>query len=120
MNQLAEAASIICEPRNLKRTARTAFVVGSILFVINQLDVVMSGEATTGTWIKVITTYVVPFLVTNFGVVQATLDARVEATKTAPDNEEAQPSEPETAVSLVTPTTRTRRIRRVRRKTPVA
>ncbi len=57
---------------NLTRTVSVALVVGSILFAINQLDVVMSGEATAGTWIKAVSTYVVPFVVANYGVLSAT------------------------------------------------
>ncbi len=49
-----------------------ALVVGTVLFVINQLDVVMSGDATTRTWVKSGVTYVVPFFVANCGVLTAT------------------------------------------------
>jgi hypothetical protein len=66
------ALSIVGRPRNLRRTATIALVVGTILFSINQLDVVLSGDATTSTWIKVAATYVVPFVVANLGVIHAT------------------------------------------------
>lgn len=49
----------------------TAFVVGTILFAINQLDVVLAGQATTGTWIKIGVTYLVPFCVANVGILIA-------------------------------------------------
>ncbi len=38
------------------------------LFAINQLDVVLSGEATAKTWLKAGLTYVVPFVVANYGL----------------------------------------------------
>ena len=47
-------------------------MVGTLLFVINQLDVVMSGDATPRTWVKAASTYVVPFCVANYGVLTAT------------------------------------------------
>lgn len=50
------------------RTIRIALLVGTILFVINQLDVVLRGEATLATWIKGAVTYLVPFIVSNIGV----------------------------------------------------
>lgn len=76
MTRIAEDAAIVAEPRNLRRTLKIALVVGTILFLINQVDVVMSGDATLTTWVKVASTYVVPFCVANLGVVGATRDAK--------------------------------------------
>jgi hypothetical protein len=45
--------------------------VGSVLFCINQLDVVLRGNATAVTWIKGAITYLVPFVVSNLGVLVA-------------------------------------------------
>ena len=53
---------------HLRRTVLTALIVGTILFAINQLDVVLAGAATTGTWIKAAVTYLVPFAVANVGL----------------------------------------------------
>jgi hypothetical protein len=55
----------------LRRTVTVALVVGTLLFVINQLDVVLSGHATATTWLKVGLTYLVPFCVSNYGVLIA-------------------------------------------------
>lgn len=57
---------------NLRKTIRIALVVGTILFVINQLDVVLSGKATAFVWFKVGLTYAVPFCVSNSGILIAT------------------------------------------------
>ena len=57
---------------HLVRTITVALVVGTVLFCINQLDVVISGDATTTTYIKSATTYLVPFFVANYGVLTAT------------------------------------------------
>ena len=41
------------------------------LFVINQLDVVIRGAATPVVWLKIALTYVVPFCVSNLGILIA-------------------------------------------------
>ena len=69
---LRDALSIVAEPVNLRRTLRISLVVGTVLFVINQADVVMGGDATMTTWAKVGLTFVVPFVVSNLGVIHAT------------------------------------------------
>jgi hypothetical protein len=49
----------------------TAVIVNTVLFSINQLDVVLSGAAATATWVKAAVTYLVPFAVANVGVLVA-------------------------------------------------
>ena len=63
-----EALSVIAHRPHLRKTITIALVVGTILFCINQLDVVVRGEATTAVWIKTATTYLVPFCVSNAGL----------------------------------------------------
>lgn len=48
-----------------------ALFVGTVLFCVNQLDVVLRGDATTVVWIKAAITYLVPFTVSNAGVLIA-------------------------------------------------
>ena len=50
---------------------RITLLVGTVLFCINQLDVVPHGKASTATWVKGAITYVVPFVVSNLGVLVA-------------------------------------------------
>jgi len=57
---------------HLRRTTVIALVVGSLLFCINQLDVVLRGDATVLVWVKSGLTYLVPFCVSNAGVLVAT------------------------------------------------
>jgi hypothetical protein len=65
-------ALAVCRYRpHLTRTVFTAVVVGTILFAINQLDVVVRGDASTVTWLKGGLTYLVPFIVSNVGVLIA-------------------------------------------------
>jgi len=56
-----------CRP-HLGETIRAAVVIGTVLFAINQLDVVLAGKATWATWLKSALTYLVPFTVANYGL----------------------------------------------------
>jgi len=56
---------------HLRKTIGIALLVGTVLFAINQLDVVLHGEATPVTWLKIGVTYLVPFCVSNVGVLIA-------------------------------------------------
>ena len=66
-----EALGVIAYRPHLRKTLRIALVVGTVLFCINQLDVVLRGDATMVTWIKGAITYLVPFVVSNLGVLVA-------------------------------------------------
>jgi hypothetical protein len=55
-------------PHHLRRTLRIALVVGLVLTAINQLDVILRGDATAGTWMKCGLNFVVPFIVSNLGL----------------------------------------------------
>jgi hypothetical protein len=63
-----EAFAVVRHGPHLRRTLLTALIVGSVLFTINQLDVVLRGDATATTWIKGGVTYLVPFAVANIGL----------------------------------------------------
>jgi hypothetical protein len=67
-----EALSVVWYRDHLRTTLRIALIVGTVLFTINQLDVVLSGKATAATWVKSGITYFVPFIVSNLGVLTAT------------------------------------------------
>jgi hypothetical protein len=67
-----EAWSLVGRRSHLRSTIRIALVVGTVLFAINQLDVVLSGDATRATWVKSAVTYLVPFVVSNLGILTAT------------------------------------------------
>ncbi len=69
---LRDALSIVAQPVNLRRTLKISLIVGTVLFAINQADVVMGGDATMLTWAKIGLTFVVPFVVSNLGVIHAT------------------------------------------------
>ena len=63
-----EALHVVTIPRHLRSTLTIALIVGTVLFCINQLDVVLSGRAGLVVWLKVAVTYCVPFVVSNLGV----------------------------------------------------
>jgi hypothetical protein len=62
------ACAICAQRTNLRRTVPIALVVGVLLTLINQLDVFIRGDATTLTWVKVGLNFLVPFCVSNLGV----------------------------------------------------
>lgn len=63
--------AIATETSVRRRALKVAFVVGSILAVINHGDVVLSGQATATVWIKIVLTFLVPYCVATFASVQA-------------------------------------------------
>jgi hypothetical protein len=65
---IADAARICLRREHLRRTVRIALVVGVILTLINQADVIVGGDATVITWIKASANFVVPFIVSNLGL----------------------------------------------------
>jgi hypothetical protein len=73
---LKQALRICREPEHLRRTVKIALVVGTLLTAINQLDVILRGDATTITSVKCGLNYCVPFVVSNLGLLAG---KRVEA-----------------------------------------
>lgn len=63
---------MVCYRPHLRKTVAIALLVGTVLFAINQLDVVLRGDATTAVWVKSAVTYLVPFCVSNAGVLVGT------------------------------------------------
>jgi hypothetical protein len=70
----------VCRP-HLARTATVAVVVGTVLCAINQLDVLLAGRATSMTWLKIALTYLVPFLVANYGILTASRPGTASASR---------------------------------------
>ncbi len=63
-----DALRICLRREHLRSTVPIALVIGTVLMAINQLDLIVAGDATTATWIKVGVTYFVPFIVSNLGL----------------------------------------------------
>ena len=66
--RIASAVGYCFTAERLKRTLLTALIVGTILTLLNQVDVVVSGEATSTTYLKCAGNYLVPFIVSNVGM----------------------------------------------------
>jgi hypothetical protein len=64
---------------HLRRTLRIALVVGVILTLINQADVIIGGDATAFTWVKVALNFCVPFVVSNLGLLAGKRAERAQA-----------------------------------------
>lgn len=82
-----ELVAVVRAPRNLRRTATIALVVGSVFVTMNQLEIVLSGHATAVTWLKVALTYLTPLLVSNLGMLSATRRAAPPAADDTRDQE---------------------------------
>jgi hypothetical protein len=65
---IAEALRYCRQPAHLRRTLRIALVVGIVLTAINQADVLLSGHVGSGTYVKCALNFVVPFVVSNLGL----------------------------------------------------
>ena len=68
---LREALAFCLQRRHLRRTATIALCVGTLLTLINHADVIFAGDATTLTAFKVAANFVVPFIVSNLGLLGA-------------------------------------------------
>jgi hypothetical protein len=66
--RLREAIAYCAVPARLRRTTTIALVVGTILTLLNQGDVILGGNATGMTAIRAGLNFVVPFLVSNLGL----------------------------------------------------
>jgi hypothetical protein len=64
----SELPRCLLYPPYLGRTAATALVVGTLYFAVNQLGAVLRGDASTAVWAASGFNYLVPFCVSNAGL----------------------------------------------------
>lgn len=69
---VAGALEVCRAPTTLRKTLRIALVVGCVLTAINEGDEIVRGAFTTAVAIKVGLNFVVPFVVSNLGVLAGT------------------------------------------------
>jgi hypothetical protein len=62
---------VVAYPPYLRKTLGIALGIGALLFAINHLDVVIRGDSTLGVWVKGAVTCLVPFTVSNIGILIA-------------------------------------------------
>jgi hypothetical protein len=65
---MRDAVEYCLRSEHLRRTLTIALVVGTLLTTVNLGDVIASGDATATTWIKAAANYLVPFVVSNLGL----------------------------------------------------
>ncbi len=63
-----EALAYCLRRAHLRRTTRIAFVVGLLLTAINQGAVILGGDASTMTWVRSAANFLIPFVVSNLGL----------------------------------------------------
>ncbi len=63
------AALAYClRPAHRRKTVRIALIVGLLLTVVNQAGVITGGDATLATWVRCGLNFVIPFVVSNLGL----------------------------------------------------
>ncbi|MGE0141130.1 MAG: nitrate/nitrite transporter NrtS [Ilumatobacteraceae bacterium] len=62
-----DAARLIARGATFPTSSRVAAIVGTVLSAINQGSVIVDGDASTATWIRVAVNYLVPFCVSSIG-----------------------------------------------------
>jgi len=68
--------STACDPVVVRRSARVALVVGTLLVAINYSDRALAGALGSGDWAKMLLTYCVPYGVATYATVQAIRSGR--------------------------------------------
>lgn len=69
--RVRDAIAFCAQPPNLRRTLRIALVVGLLLTAVNLGSVIAAGDETVATWIRVGLNFVIPFCVSNAGLLGA-------------------------------------------------
>lgn len=67
-HRVRAAVAYCLKPEHLRRTVAIALAVGTLLTAVNQGEVILSDQATLGTWLKAGVNYAIPFLVSNLGL----------------------------------------------------
>jgi hypothetical protein len=66
-----EAVGLILRGRTAHIAGPIASIVGTVLSLVNQGEIIFTGQATTLTWIRIMINYLVPFTVGSFGYLSA-------------------------------------------------
>ena len=64
-----DGCRLIIRGVTFRTCSRVALVVGTILSVVNQGSVILDGDATRMTWVRVAVNYLIPFLVSSIGYI---------------------------------------------------
>jgi hypothetical protein len=66
-----EAVALVLRGRTARVAVPVAAVVGTVISVVNQGDVVITGQASAVTWVRIAVNYVVPFVVASVAYLSA-------------------------------------------------
>jgi hypothetical protein len=66
-----QAVGMFCRGVTFSTAAPTALIVGTVLSLVNQLHVVLDGDATWATWVRIVVNYAVPYTVASVGFLSA-------------------------------------------------
>jgi hypothetical protein len=72
-----EALALFCRGATFSTAAPVALIVGTILSLVNQLHVVLDGDGTWATWVRIAVNYAVPYCVASIGFLAARRTPRV-------------------------------------------
>lgn len=67
----AEAIGLVLRGRTVRTAGPIALVVGTIVSLVNQGDVILTGHAGGITWLRVAVNYLVPFIVASAAYLSA-------------------------------------------------
>ena len=74
--RLVDGIAPCLERANVRRTITIALVVGCVLTLVNEGDVLLEGHATGRTVVKIVLNFCVPFVVSNLGLLAGSRTAR--------------------------------------------
>lgn len=74
MNKLRRWFSLAIEKNTLKRSIKVAMIVGTLLMLINHGDIIFKGEIQLNHMLKILLTYLVPYLVSTYSSVESKLN----------------------------------------------
>ncbi|MDI3313377.1 MAG: nitrate/nitrite transporter NrtS [Mycobacterium sp.] len=80
-----QALGLFLRGRTLRAATPTALIVGTVLCVVNQGGVLLSGEASTATWVRMAINYIVPLIVASIGYLSACRKPRQHGTANPSD-----------------------------------
>ncbi|WP_211696406.1 nitrate/nitrite transporter NrtS [Mycobacterium spongiae] len=66
-----EAVRLFLRGHTLRTAVPTAAVVGTVLCAVNQGAILIGGQVTAGTWVRISINYLVPFIVASIGYLGA-------------------------------------------------
>ena len=67
----AQAFGLFCRGATFRTAAPVAIIVGTVLSLVNQLQVVVDGDAAWATWVRIVVNYAVPYAVASLGFLSA-------------------------------------------------